>query len=237
MNHQNLYGRSPLRAVDPIYQPGMGARQLTWYMHQQLQRPKDNNIEFLRNFVTEFFALNAKKRWCISLYGSSHQTSGVIPQTTRAPSPLLGNQFNKSALGIHGTVRYAISSQAVVLIYSWEFCARNHEERIPRRIIIPQIGRLGEAAQKYQAATQNTTSGIPMQELQSNCNTLLLIDKYMYFSRFVTSAHQLAKALEVPLVNDLGYPKRYVRCLQDLTKAMEKRRRRTATSATTAASD
>ncbi|KAI8535673.1 hypothetical protein RHMOL_Rhmol10G0192100 [Rhododendron molle] len=138
---------------------------------------------------------------------------------------------------IHGTVRYAISSQAVVLIYSWEFCARNHEERIPRRIIIPQIGRLGEAAQKYQAATQNTTSGIPMQELQSNCNTLLLIDKYMYFSRFVTSAHQLAKALEVPLVNDLGYPKRYVRCLQDLTKAMEKRRRRTATSATTAASD
>ncbi|KAF6167172.1 hypothetical protein GIB67_029810 [Kingdonia uniflora] len=31
---------------------------------------------------------------------------------------------------------------------------------------------------------------------------------------FVTSARQLAKALEVPLVNDLGYTKRYVRCLQ-----------------------
>jgi hypothetical protein len=27
---------------------------------------------------------------------------------------------------------------------------------------------------------------------------------------------QLAKALEVPLVNDLGYTKRYVRCLQVL---------------------
>ncbi|KAI9383470.1 hypothetical protein POPTR_013G089900v4 [Populus trichocarpa] len=31
---------------------------------------------------------------------------------------------------------------------------------------------------------------------------------------FVASARQLAKALEVPLVNDLGYTKRYVRCLQ-----------------------
>ncbi|KAB1210573.1 Transcriptional corepressor SEUSS [Morella rubra] len=31
---------------------------------------------------------------------------------------------------------------------------------------------------------------------------------------FVASAHQLAKALELPLVNDLGYSKRYVRCLQ-----------------------
>nr|CAB3463277.1 unnamed protein product [Digitaria exilis] len=32
--------------------------------------------------------------------------------------------------------------------------------------------------------------------------------------RFVACARQLAKALEVPLVNDLGYTKRYVRCLQ-----------------------
>lgn len=36
----------------------------------------------------------------------------------------------------------------------------------------------------------------------------------MISSRFVASARQLAKALEVPLVNDLGYTKRYVRCLQ-----------------------
>ncbi|XWS33155.1 hypothetical protein CRYUN_Cryun22dG0054500 [Craigia yunnanensis] len=33
-------------------------------------------------------------------------------------------------------------------------------------------------------------------------------------SMFVASARQLAKALDVPLVNDLGYTKRYVRCLQ-----------------------
>jgi hypothetical protein len=41
----------------------------------------------------------------------------------------------------------------------------------------------------------------------------LLIDELSFF-RFVASARQLAKALEVPLVNDLGYTKRYIRCLQ-----------------------
>ncbi|KAG5529067.1 hypothetical protein RHGRI_029662 [Rhododendron griersonianum] len=258
MNHQNLNERSPLRAVDPIYQPGMGARQLTWYYADMVVKwfsTQDNNIEFWRNFVTEFFALNAKKRWCVSLYGSSHQTSGVIPQDTwhceicnikpssgfETTADLLPRLYQikydsgtlEELLYVampheyqnpsgHIILLYAKAIQQCIFeqlhivrdgqlrivftldlkIYSWEFCARNHEERIPRRIIIPQIGQLGEAAQKYQAAAQNTTSSIPTQELQSNCNT------------FVTSAHQFAKALEVPLVNDLGYPKRYVRCLQ-----------------------
>lgn len=34
------------------------------------------------------------------------------------------------------------------------------------------------------------------------------------YDSFVTSARQLAKNLELPTVNDLGYTKRYVRCLQ-----------------------
>lgn len=41
---------------------------------------QDNNIEFWREFVTEYFAPNAKKRWCVSLYGSGRQTTGVFPQ-------------------------------------------------------------------------------------------------------------------------------------------------------------
>lgn len=41
---------------------------------------QDNNIEFWRKFVAEFFAPNAKKRWCVSLYGNSRQTNGVFPQ-------------------------------------------------------------------------------------------------------------------------------------------------------------
>ncbi|VAH93532.1 unnamed protein product [Triticum turgidum subsp. durum] len=86
-------------------------------------------------------------------------------------------------------------------IASWEFCARRHEELIPRRSIIPQVSQLGTVVQKYQAAAQSSTS-LTTQDMQNNCNS------------FVACARQLAKALEVPLVNDLGYTKRYVRCLQ-----------------------
>ncbi|KAI7746459.1 hypothetical protein M8C21_021730 [Ambrosia artemisiifolia] len=64
------------------------------------------------------------------------------------------------------------------------------------------VSQLGNAAQKYQTSTQNASSSLSLPELQNNCNM------------FVASARQLAKALEVPLVNDLGYTKRYVRCLQ-----------------------
>ncbi|PKI45040.1 hypothetical protein CRG98_034562 [Punica granatum] len=53
-------------------------------------------------------------------------------------------------------------------ICSWEFCARRHEELIPRRLLIPQVSQLGAAAQKYQAAAQNAAPTVP--ELQNNCN-------------------------------------------------------------------
>ena len=41
---------------------------------------QDNNIEYWRNFVNEYFAPSAKKRWCVSLYGNGRQTTGVFPQ-------------------------------------------------------------------------------------------------------------------------------------------------------------
>jgi len=41
---------------------------------------QDNNIEFWRKFVAEYFAPNAKKKWCVSMYGSGRQTTGVFPQ-------------------------------------------------------------------------------------------------------------------------------------------------------------
>ncbi|CAN6475889.1 unnamed protein product [Victoria cruziana] len=87
-------------------------------------------------------------------------------------------------------------------ICSWEFCARRHEELIPRRLILSQVGQLGAVAQKYQSSTQSGSSSLTSQELQNTCNM------------FVASGRHLAKAMEVPLVNDLGYTKRYVRCLQ-----------------------
>ncbi|GER38749.1 SEUSS family protein [Striga asiatica] len=249
---QNLTIRSP---VKPVYEPGMCARRLTHYMYQQQHRPEDNNIEFWRKFVAEYFAPNAKKKWCVSMYGSGRQTTGVFPQDVwhceicnrkpgrgfEATVEVLPRLFKikyesgtiEELLYVDMPREYQNSSGQIVLDYakaiqesvfeqlrvvrdgqlrivfspdlkicSWEFCARRHEELIPRRLLIPQVGQLGNAAQKYQAATQNTSANINVSELQNNCNM------------FVASARQLAKALEVPLVNDLGYTKRYVRCLQ-----------------------
>lgn len=43
---------------------------------------QDNNIDFWRKFVAEYFAPNAKKKWCVSMYGSGRQTTGVFPQAS-----------------------------------------------------------------------------------------------------------------------------------------------------------
>jgi hypothetical protein len=48
--------------------------------HYSFLLMQDNNIEYWRNFVNEYFAPTAKKRWCVSLYGSGRQTTGVFPQ-------------------------------------------------------------------------------------------------------------------------------------------------------------
>ncbi|CBI19953.3 unnamed protein product, partial [Vitis vinifera] len=249
---QNLPLRSP---VKPGYEPGMCARRLTYYMYQQQHKPTDNNIEFWRKFVAEYFAPHAKKKWCVSMYGSGRQTTGVFPQDVwhceicnrkpgrgfEATVEVLPRLFKikyesgtlEELLYVDMPREYQNSSGQIILDYakaiqesvfeqlrvvregqlrivfspdlkicSWEFCARRHEELIPRRLLIPQVSQLGAAAQKYQSATQNASSNLSVPELQSNCNM------------FVASARQLAKALEVPLVNDLGYTKRYVRCLQ-----------------------
>ncbi|KAF2296602.1 hypothetical protein GH714_000492 [Hevea brasiliensis] len=201
---QNLPLRSPVKAG---YEPGMCARRLTHYMYQQQHRPEDNNIEFWRKFVAEFFAPHAKKKWCVSMYGSGRQTTGVFPQDiwhceicNRKPGRGFGKCFEQLRVVRDGQLRIVFSPD--LKICSWEFCARRHEELIPRRLLIPQVSQLGAAAQKYQAACQNASSNLSVPDLQNNCNM------------FVASARQLAKALEVPLVNDLGYTKRYVRCLQ-----------------------
>ncbi|GKB66532.1 NLP3-like protein, partial [Tanacetum coccineum] len=40
----------------------------------------DNNIEFWRKFVAEYFAPNGRKILCVSLYGNGRHTTGVFPQ-------------------------------------------------------------------------------------------------------------------------------------------------------------
>ncbi|KAL5205051.1 hypothetical protein ABZP36_009922 [Zizania latifolia] len=252
LRQQSLNMRTPGKTAP--YEPGTCAKRLTHYMYHQQNRPQDNNIEYWRNFVNEYFAPNAKKRWCVSLYGSGRQTTGVFPQdvwhceicnrkpgrgfeTTVEVLPRLcqikyasgtleellyvdmpresQNASGQIVLDYSKAIQESVFEQLRVVreghlrivfnpdlkIASWEFCARRHEELIPRRSIIPQVSQLGAVVQKYQNAVQNSTN-LSTQDMQNNCNS------------FVACARQLAKALEVPLVNDLGYTKRYVRCLQ-----------------------
>ncbi|CAN7109801.1 unnamed protein product, partial [Brassica rapa subsp. narinosa] len=73
-------------------------------------------------------------------------------------------------------------------ILSWEFCAQRHEELLVRRLIAPQVNQLLQVAQKCQ--TTISESGV------------------------LGAGRQLAKFMELQSLNDLGYPKRYIRTLQ-----------------------
>ncbi|RZS11693.1 hypothetical protein BHM03_00043071 [Ensete ventricosum] len=92
----------------------------------------------------------------------------------------------KSTL-IYGNVKYVIANLLVALICSWEFCARHHEEFIPRRLFMPQV----------------STDAF----VQTTCAIFVVI-------LLTETAGQLVKAFEVPVVNDLANKKCYLSCLQ-----------------------
>ncbi|KAH9533041.1 hypothetical protein CY35_18G030000 [Sphagnum magellanicum] len=244
------------QAKQSTFEPGVCSQRLMQYMYHQRRRPLDNNIVFWRKFVNEYFAPRAKKRWCVSLYGSGgQQPTGVFQQdvwqceicgtkpgrgfeTTVEVLPRLckikyDSGISEELLFVDLANEYRLSSGQLVLEYekviqesvfdqlrvvrngqlriifspdlkimSWEFCARSHEELLPRRLMVPQVTSLAAIAQKYQTSASQNGGSLSLQEMQTNC------------SLFVTSARQLARNLEVPMVNDMGYTKRYVRCLQ-----------------------
>ncbi|XAR71742.1 hypothetical protein NMG60_11018146 [Bertholletia excelsa] len=88
-------------------------------------------------------------------------------------------------------------------ILTWEFCARRHEEILPRKLVAPQVNQLLQVAQKCQSTIADSGSDrVSQQDLQTNSNMVM------------TAWHQLARTLELQSLNDLGFSKRYVRCLQ-----------------------
>ncbi|KAF5743561.1 transcriptional regulator SLK2 [Tripterygium wilfordii] len=88
-------------------------------------------------------------------------------------------------------------------ILSWEFCARRHEELFPRSLVASQVNQLLQVAQKCQnTIAESGSDGVSQQDLQTNSNMVL------------TAGRHLAKNMELQSLNDLGFSKRYVRCLQ-----------------------
>ncbi|MCD7469823.1 hypothetical protein HAX54_009073 [Datura stramonium] len=98
-----------------------------------------------------------------------------------------------------GRLRVVFSSDLKICI--WEFCCSFHEVLINRRAVTPQVHQLKEAIQKFQAFAESS-SDIPAEEFQRNSN------------QFATSIRGLARVMDKSFINDLGYTKRYVRCLQ-----------------------
>ncbi|OIT37748.1 PREDICTED: probable transcriptional regulator SLK2 [Nicotiana attenuata] len=145
-------------------------------------------------------------------------SSGVIdellfldfPRECRFPSGLMMLEYAKAVQeSVYEQLRVVREGQLRIIftsdlkILSWEFCARRHEELLPRRLVAPQVNQLLQVAQKCQTTlTETGPDGVSQQDLQANSNMV------------VTTGRQLAKSLELQSLNDLGFSKRYVRCLQ-----------------------
>uniref|UniRef100_A0A0D3HJD2 Uncharacterized protein n=1 Tax=Oryza barthii TaxID=65489 RepID=A0A0D3HJD2_9ORYZ len=211
LRQQSLNMRTPGKSAP--YEPGTCAKRLTHYMITILstgeilsmsiflQMLKRGGVYLSMEVVAKLLEFSLRMygivRYAIGSLGEALNASGqIVLDYTKA---IQESVFEQLRVVREGHLRIVFNPD--LKIASWEFCARRHEELIPRRSIIPQVSQLGAVVQKYQSAVQNSTN-LSTQDMQNNCNS------------FVACARQLAKALEVPLVNDLGYTKRYVRCLQ-----------------------
>ncbi|XP_024399009.1 uncharacterized protein [Physcomitrium patens] len=96
----------------------------------------------------------------------------------------------------YGTLRVTFSSS--YKIQAWEFCTKTHEEVVPSKNLQEQAQLLNNLVAEAEQEDINKS----VENLTKHCNA------------FMTSAKQLAVQLDAPMVNDLGFSKRYVRCLQ-----------------------
>ncbi|KAK6121776.1 hypothetical protein DH2020_044478 [Rehmannia glutinosa] len=172
------------------YDGGVCSRRLMQYLYHQRQRPADNTIAYWRKFVAEYYSPRAKKRWCLSLYDNvGHHSLGVFPQaaTDTWQCDICGS---KSGRG------FGLNTREIL---SWEFCARRHEELLPRRLVAPKVNQLLQVAQKCQSTiSESGADGVSQPDLQANSALV------------VTAGRQLARSLELQSLNDLGFSKRYI---------------------------
>ncbi|XP_047327151.1 probable transcriptional regulator SLK2 [Impatiens glandulifera] len=133
-----------------------------------------------------------------------------LPREVRYPNGIMMLHYEKAVQeSVYEQLRVIRKGQLRVIfspdlkILSWEFCAHRHEEFFSRKLIAPQVSQLLQVAQKCQnTINESGPDGISKQDLQANSNMVL------------AGGRQLARTLELQSLNDLGFSKRYVRCLQ-----------------------
>ncbi|KAL3650474.1 hypothetical protein CASFOL_006877 [Castilleja foliolosa] len=142
-----------------------------------------------------------------------------LPRECRFQSGIMMLEYAKAVQeSVYEQLRVVREGQLRILftpdlkILSWEFCARRHEELLSRRLFAPQVNQLLQVAQKCQSTiSESGADGVSQPDLKSNS---VLV---------VTAGRQLARSLELQSLNDLGFSKRYVRCLQvaDVVNSMK----------------
>ncbi|XP_042057501.1 probable transcriptional regulator SLK2 [Salvia splendens] len=142
-----------------------------------------------------------------------------LPRESKFPSGIMMLEYEKAVQeSVYEQLRVVREGHLCILftpdlkILSWEFCARRHEELLPRRVVASQVNRLLQVAQKCQSTiAESGADGVSHQDLQANS------------AMVITAGLQLARSLELQSVNDLGFSKRHVRCLQiaDVVNSMK----------------
>ncbi|KAL0371661.1 UNVERIFIED_CONTAM: putative transcriptional regulator SLK2 [Sesamum calycinum] len=209
-------GLQPASGIKRPYDGGVCSRRLMQYLYHQRQRPADAwqcdicGSKSGRGFEATFEVL---PRLNEIKFGS-----GVIdellfldlPRECRFPSGMMMLEYAKAVQeSVYEQLRVVREGQLRIIftpdlkILSWEFCARRHEELLPRRLVAPQVNQLLQVAQKCQSTiSESGPHGVSQPDLQANSVMV------------VTAGRQLARSLELQSLNDLGFSKRYVRCLQ-----------------------
>ncbi|XP_073129883.1 probable transcriptional regulator SLK2 [Henckelia pumila] len=133
-----------------------------------------------------------------------------LPRECRFPSGMMLLEYGKAVQeSVFEQLRVVREGQLRIMftpdlkILSWEFCARRHEELLPRKLVAPQVNQLLQVAQKcHSTISESGSGGVSQSDIQANS------------AMVVTARRQLARSLELQSLNDLGFSKRYVRCLQ-----------------------
>ncbi|XP_040961334.1 probable transcriptional regulator SLK2 isoform X2 [Gossypium hirsutum] len=209
-------GMQQITGMKRPFDGGVCARRLMQYLYHQRQRPPDAwqcdicGSKSGRGFEATFEVL---PRLNEIKFGS-----GVIdellyldmPRECRFPSGIMMLEYGRAVQeSVYEQLRVVREGQLRIIftqdlkILSWEFCARRHEQLFPRHLVAPQVNQIVQVAQKCQSTiSEGGAEGVSQQDLQTNSNMVL------------TAGRQLVKSLELQSLNDLGFSKRYVRCLQ-----------------------
>ncbi|CAL0333244.1 unnamed protein product [Lupinus luteus] len=153
--------------------------------------PRLNEIKFGSGMIDELLFLDMPREY-------RFQSGMMMLEYAKAVQESVYEQLRVSR---EGHLRIIFTQD--LKIFSWEFCARRHEELLPRRSVVPQVNQLVQVAQKCQSTiAESGSDGVSQRDLQANSDMVL------------TAGRQLAKSLELQSLNELGLSKRYVRFLQ-----------------------